>query len=135
MKYWHPHLPFGQHIAVSTLVNIIIYPVNKDFALLVPDIKTITDFLLYLILFSHCSEVPVLSWAALSILHINVRFRFLTDNFFFFPQRESNTHPWYTAAPLPLAWRVTISAICYIVYSSFSHQLIVWFGRFKLFFI
>jgi hypothetical protein len=21
MKYWHPHLPFGQHISVSTLVN------------------------------------------------------------------------------------------------------------------
>jgi hypothetical protein len=20
MKYWHPHLPFGQHISVSTLV-------------------------------------------------------------------------------------------------------------------
>ena len=20
MEYWHPHLPFGQHIAVSTLV-------------------------------------------------------------------------------------------------------------------
>ena len=24
MKYWHPHLPFGQHISVSTLVIIII---------------------------------------------------------------------------------------------------------------
>jgi hypothetical protein len=23
MKYWHPHLPFGQHISVSTLVSII----------------------------------------------------------------------------------------------------------------
>jgi hypothetical protein len=22
MKYWHPHLPFGQHISVSTLVNV-----------------------------------------------------------------------------------------------------------------
>ena len=22
MKYWHPHLPFGQHISVSTLVSI-----------------------------------------------------------------------------------------------------------------
>jgi hypothetical protein len=21
MKYWHPHLPFGQHISVSTLVT------------------------------------------------------------------------------------------------------------------
>jgi hypothetical protein len=23
MKYWHPHLPFGQHISVSTLVVIL----------------------------------------------------------------------------------------------------------------
>ena len=22
MKYWHPHLPFGQHISVSTLVPL-----------------------------------------------------------------------------------------------------------------
>jgi hypothetical protein len=22
MKYWHPHLPFGQHISVSTLYYI-----------------------------------------------------------------------------------------------------------------
>ena len=25
MKYWHPHLPFGQHISVSTLVYILKY--------------------------------------------------------------------------------------------------------------
>ena len=24
MKYWHPHLPFGQHISVSTLVWLVI---------------------------------------------------------------------------------------------------------------
>ena len=23
MKYWHPHLPFGQHISVSTLIITI----------------------------------------------------------------------------------------------------------------
>jgi hypothetical protein len=28
MKYWHPHLPFGQHISVSTLVKYIIYIVK-----------------------------------------------------------------------------------------------------------
>jgi hypothetical protein len=28
MKYWHPHLPFGQHISVSTLVKIAIDCLN-----------------------------------------------------------------------------------------------------------
>ena len=27
MKYWHPHLPFGQHISVCTLVEI--YKINS----------------------------------------------------------------------------------------------------------
>jgi hypothetical protein len=50
MKYWHPHLPFGQHISVSTLVIIIIkfpceiiilqiYDRNKYYIIEVPDVK------------------------------------------------------------------------------------------------
>ena len=29
MKYWHPHLPFGQHISVSTLVIYIINAITN----------------------------------------------------------------------------------------------------------
>ena len=31
MKYWHPHLPFGQYISVSTLVNVWIRILNLTF--------------------------------------------------------------------------------------------------------
>jgi hypothetical protein len=35
MKYWHPHLPFGQHISVSTLVYLTIKKNERNIIIII----------------------------------------------------------------------------------------------------